>query len=551
MERITVNELFSGIGAQRKALENIGVEHEVVGISDIDKYANQSYNAIYGNTRQYGDITKIERLDYADLWTYSFPCQDISVAGNQKGINEHTRSGLLYEVQRLLEVAKTEDNLPKYLLLENVKNLVGKKFKPQFDDWISYLDELGYNTYWKVLNAKNYGIPQNRERVFGVSIRKDILKDFRFPEEQELKVRLLDILEPEVDESYYISDEKAQKLFKQISEKEVSNTIRTGGRGSIDRHTWDLVAVKEATEKGYATAGLGDSINIEQPNSKTRRGRVGKGCAQTLTTSPQQVVIAASRGRYKDDSTTEQKLELNSSDYTNTITTVQKDNLVIEKTITGAYNPYNKSEIKDVAPTQTTNCRGTTTSSSVLIAEDWAIYQRPRGNNKGGIKEIAPTVTSHFYEQNNLLIEGSIKQLPGNLYKNNPQAGRVYNPEGICPTLDTMQGGNRQPKVLIEGGAEHKPSPQIIDDTQGFDGVQVYNDVTPTLRANRSGLKVFENIRIRRLTPLECWRLMGFDDEDFYKAKNSGVSNTQLYRQAGNSIVVKVLERIFENLLKE
>ncbi len=103
----------------------------------------------------------------------------------------------------------------------------------------------------------------------------------------------------------------------------------------------------------------------------------------------------------------------------------------------------------------------------------------------------------------------------------------------------------------MRGGAEHKPSPQIIDDTQGFDGVRVYNDVTPTLRANRSGLKVFENIRIRRLTPLECWRLMGFDDEDFYKAKNSGVSNTQLYRQAGNSIVVKVLERIFENLLKE
>lgn len=503
MERITVNELFSGIGAQRKALKNIGVEHKVVGISDIDKYANQSYSAIYGDTRQYGDITKIERLDYADLWTYSFPCQDISVAGNQKGINEHTRSGLLYEVQRLLEVAKTEDNLPKYLLLENVKNLVGKKFKPQFDDWISYLDELGYNTYWKVLNAKNYGIPQNRERVFGVSIRKDILKDFQFPEEQELKVRLLDILEPEVDESYYVSDEKAQKLFKQISEKEVSNTVRTGGRGSLDRHCWDLVA------------------------------------------------IAASRGRYKDNSTTEQKLEINSSDYTNTITTVQKDNLVIEKTIAGAYNPYNKSKIKDVAPTQTSNCRGTTTSSSVLIAEDWAIYQRPRGNNKGGIKEIAPTVTSHFYEQNNLLIEGSIKQLPGNLYKNNPQAWRVYNPEGICPTLDTMQGGNRQPKVLIEGGAEHKPSPQIIDDTQGFDGVRVYNDITPTLRANRSGLKVFENIRIRRLTPLECWRLMGFDDEDFYKAKNSGVSNTQLYRQAGNSIVVKVLERIFENLLKE
>lgn len=118
MEKLSVNELFSGIGAQRKALERIGIEHEVVGISDIDKYANQSYAAIFGETRQYGDISKVERLDYADLWTYSFPCQDISVAGNQKGITENTRSGLLYEVQRLLEIAKAEDKLPKYLLLE-------------------------------------------------------------------------------------------------------------------------------------------------------------------------------------------------------------------------------------------------------------------------------------------------------------------------------------------------------------------------------------------------------------------------------------------------
>jgi len=249
MGKVTVNELFSGIGAQRKALERAGIEHEVVGIFDIDKYANQSYEAIYGETFQYGDISKVERLKYADLWTYSFPCQDISVAGMQKGITENTRSGLLYEVQRLLEVAKADGTLPKYLLLENVKNLVGKKFINQFNDWVKYLDDLGYDTYWQVLNAKHYGIPQNRERVFGVSIRKDLNKTFKFPEKEELTVRLLDILEPEVDESFYISDEKAQKLFRQISEKEVSNTIRTGGRGSFDRHTWDLVAIKEARDK--------------------------------------------------------------------------------------------------------------------------------------------------------------------------------------------------------------------------------------------------------------------------------------------------------------
>lgn len=134
---LTVNELFSGIGAQRAALERLGVEHKVVGISEIDKYAIRSYEAIYGATRNYGDISKVEQLDYADFWTYSFPCTDISVAGLQKGIVKgETRSGLLYEVQRLLERAKETDTLPKYLMLENVKNLVGRKFKPQFDEWL-------------------------------------------------------------------------------------------------------------------------------------------------------------------------------------------------------------------------------------------------------------------------------------------------------------------------------------------------------------------------------------------------------------------------------
>ena len=333
MEKLTINELFSGIGAQRKAFERLGIPHEVVGICEIDKYAIQSYEAIFGATRNYGDICTAPRLDYADLWTYSFPCQDISVAGNQKGINENTRSGLLYQVQRLLEVAKEEGTLPKYLLLENVKNLVGKKFKSQFDNWLFYLDQLGYDTNWEVLNAKNYGIPQNRERVFAVSIRKDLNQTFEFPKPEVLNKRLADVLEDEVDEKFYISQDKVETLIK--------NLEQTG-----------CVAVREATKKGYAEATIGDSINIEQPNSKTRRGRVGHGVAQTLTTSPQQVIV-------------------------------------------------------------------------------------------------------------------------------------------------------------------------------------------------------LEDIRIRKLTPLECWRLMGFDDEDFYKAQQSGVSNSQLYKQAGNSIVVYVLEKIFKNLYRE
>lgn len=204
---IKVNELFAGIGAFRKALQRLDIPHEIVGISEIDKYAIKSYEAIYGKTRNYGDISKVDKLDYADLWTYGFPCQDISQAGHQAGIVKgETRSGLLYEVQRLLSVSAESGELPKYLILENVKALVSKKFITQFEEWLSWLDDLGYNSYWQVINAKDCGIPQNRERVFVVSIRKDIDKGFAFPLPQPLQCTMNDFLEENVEEKYFLSD---------------------------------------------------------------------------------------------------------------------------------------------------------------------------------------------------------------------------------------------------------------------------------------------------------------------------------------------------------
>lgn len=195
-----------------------------MGISEIDKYAIKSYNAIYGETRNYGDISKVERLDYADLWTYGFPCQDISLAGQLKGIVKgETRSGLLYEVQRLLAQAQSDDALPKYLIMENVKNLVSKKFRPDFEGWLGWLDELGYNNYWKVLNAVDYGIPQNRERVFCISIRKDIDTGYTFPSPVESDTVLMDKLEPveDIDEKYFLSSECVKRRFtkNQINEE--------------------------------------------------------------------------------------------------------------------------------------------------------------------------------------------------------------------------------------------------------------------------------------------------------------------------------------------
>ena len=214
---LKVNELFAGIGAFHKALDRLGIPYKIVGISEIDKYAIASYNALYGETRNYGDISKVDKLDYADLWTYGFPCQDISLAGKQRGIVKgETRSGLLYEVQRLLTQAALDDELPKYLIMENVKNLVGKKFRSDFESWCDWLDGLGYNNYWQVMSAADYGIPQARERVFCISIRKDVDKGFMFPSPVELKEFLIDKLEPveDIDEKYYLSENFVESCYK-------------------------------------------------------------------------------------------------------------------------------------------------------------------------------------------------------------------------------------------------------------------------------------------------------------------------------------------------
>lgn len=162
---IKVFEAFAGMDSQRKALTRLGIEHESVGISEIDEIAIYAYQRLHGSVKNYGDISKIKCLPLCDLFTYSFPCQDISTAGYQKGLVPGTRSSLLYECDRLIESIR-----PKYLLLENVKNLVGKRFKHHFINWLKYLSSLGYSSHWQVINALDHGVPQQRERVFAVSV---------------------------------------------------------------------------------------------------------------------------------------------------------------------------------------------------------------------------------------------------------------------------------------------------------------------------------------------------------------------------------------------
>lgn len=323
-----VLSLFSGIGAFEKALDNLHIPYDLVGYCEIDKYASKSYATIHGvdESMNFGDITKIDETKLPkdiDLITYGFPCQDISNAGSMRGLfNEDgtpTRSGLFFEALRLIEATK-----PKIAIAENVKNLVGKRFKEQFAIVLKSLEEAGYTNYWQVLNAKDYGIPQNRERVFIVSIRKDIDNGtFKFPTPIPLELKLPHMLEDEVDEKYYLTDKNltyildgndvALKSGRDINNRIVNpNIAKTiSCRGAADQRA-DItnfviegesneltvsevkIRVREATKKGYAEATIGDSINLEQPNSKTRRGRVGKQVAQTITTTPQQGVVIPS-----------------------------------------------------------------------------------------------------------------------------------------------------------------------------------------------------------------------------------------------------------------
>lgn len=277
--KLKIVELCAGLGAQLRGLQNTGLfDVECVATSEIEKDVVVAYAAIHcgltnemidsyenypsldemrqylkeinlgyvpekdkhydwdksgkkfeRNIRKYwlacqlsrnlGDVSRIEQLPRANVWFLSFPCQSISISGKLKGIapDSGTRSSLIWQTIRLLQAAKDSDTLPEYLFLENVKNLVGKQFIGYFETFNQLISEFGYAVYWKVINAKETGIPQNRERVFAVYIRKDIdTGNLTWPIGFDNGLRLKDILDDEVDESYYITNQKAQDLIQKL-----------------------------------------------------------------------------------------------------------------------------------------------------------------------------------------------------------------------------------------------------------------------------------------------------------------------------------------------
>lgn len=247
-----VLSLFSGIGAFEKALTNLNINYELVGFSEIDKFAIRSYCEIH-NIPEYKNLEDIEKLSKnnsilqeikskeIDLITHGSPCQDFSIAGKQFGgdILSNTKSSLMWNTVDIIKVIK-----PKYVIWENVKNILSKKHRHNFDSYLEILEDLGYNNYYQVLNANDYGIPQNRERVYTISIRKDIDNgSFEFPQKQELILRLKDLLETEVDEKYYLSEKIISGFKKQknnFNGKFIPKTDNDNIANSLNATMWKI-----------------------------------------------------------------------------------------------------------------------------------------------------------------------------------------------------------------------------------------------------------------------------------------------------------------------
>lgn len=240
---VKVLELFGGIGACSKALARLGIEYEIVDYVEIDKYAVKSFNAIHGTNYEPQDICVWDKDIEVDLIMHGSPCQDFSAAGKNAGgdKNSGTRSSLMYETVRIVGKLK-----PKYVIWENVKNLLSKKHYHNFKAYLDTMEELGYKNYYQVLNAKDYKIPQNRERIFTISIRNDVGKVFVFPEKQELTLSLADMLEEEVDEKFFITD------FTRLSKVNESYSTIEGGK---------IGKMHDISRRAYNTEGLAPAMH--------------------------------------------------------------------------------------------------------------------------------------------------------------------------------------------------------------------------------------------------------------------------------------------------
>lgn len=485
--------LFSGIGAFEKALENIGEPFEVVRYCEIDKYASKAYSLIHNldenlNMKDVTTVTTEELPDDIDIITYGFPCQDISRSGKQKGFFDEegdlTRSGLFFEALRIIE-----DTKPKIAVAENVKALVGKRFTAEFKIVLDSLVDAGYKNYWAVLNAKDYGIPQNRERVFIISIRNDIDHGFQFPKKYELKLRLKDLLEDSVDKKYYLDDTQLKNLVINrppfiIEDFYKNRSIRT----------YENVSPTLRSER----SGLKVAINNDPVIQKIE--------------IPQMVTVR----KYEVD---KEKL----------VTTLRH-----QKKLCGWSN-------KDLA--EELGCPQTQVEHWFRMDKHFSI---PDPDIWEDLKWLLEMDDINEFDEAIMTFENR-----EGVYE---KAERCYHENGISPTITVAMAKNE--KIItkdgcIQVGSLHKYDYEFANRVYSPDGCARTLMGDGGNNTDKTGRYVMPDLKIRRLTPKECFRLMGFDDKDCDILSANKISNSQIYKMAGNSIVVDVLEEIFVELLNQ
>lgn len=450
---IKVGSDFSGVGAFNQALIRLGKPFKEIFACDMDQYARQTFIENYGEPEYYPTNVYDREIptQSLDIYMTSPPCQAFSLAGKRLG-KEDKRGILFFNSHEFIQV-----NKPRFFIFENVKGLLSDNGGKTFSEWVAmlggksvngnpilfpYEDSVPYHLYWKVLNAKEHGIPQNRERVFLIGIRDDNDNKFQFPKEEYLTKRLKDVLQDPVDDKYFLSEKMLSCLFNHKSEKFQINTpvinetnqartLRTE-MAKMGRQD-NFIKVKSATNRGYEEATEGDSINFTITNSKTRRGRVVKGIAQTLEGICNQAVIQLNQNKES-----------------------------------GGVQPYQQNRIFDV-------------------------------------NGISPAILANLGGDRNHNILYNDKKLNDTIAKNILKEGEIK-------ILDTH---NRK-----------------------------VQDNAPTLtEPHHNTTRLWDGYKIRRLTPRECFRLM-----DFPETFNWTCSDSQAYKQAGNSIVVNVIYKILKQL---
>ena len=439
MTKIRVVELFSGIGAQAEALKELGLDYEVVATSDIDKHAIMGYEAIHGPVNNLGDITKIEHLPECDLLTYSYPCTSISLAGKREGMKEGsgTASSLLWEVGRLLVDMNKRGCLPEVLLMENVDAVLNRDNIGEFKRWLGVLGEMGYISSYTIMNAKDYGTPQNRRRIFCVSTLA--MGEFIFPEPCPDGRVLRDVLEKDVPESYFLS-EKRLATFKRHKERNDAK----GNGFSFKIH--ELVDYEKEKKKGDVAQSVTNNADrycstwIGIPEDEIKTDDRSSDCKNTLKIE--------TVGEMSDCKFTTDKNVLNTDGVSAVIrakgmVNTPKIEVAGKLNIDGWHNQV--QEVYDVSGTSPCLQAQCNNAKIKILAENDIIYAGELGDSEFGEskkvmsdKGISRTITAEHQGPNSpkVVIEKSADLIVmGNVESNYDMEGRIYSPEGGGPTV--------------------------------------------------------------------------------------------------------------------